>query len=456
MARRTVLMRMTTQSISMPRRKLPRPPTATVPWRGDAGQAQGLGWQALVRFSGKLQGEPGAAAALPSLRGLGSSATLRCPKRGARLEETMALKLMRDNLKHLKWILWFVVLVFILLVFVDWGTGRQRGSREGAAIRIGKTSITEQQFIQDLRSTENRMQRLYGKQWSQIRDKINLAEQTAQQLIQRQLLVDEAHRAGLVVSDREIQDQILSYPAFTREDGTFVGDAAYQRILRANQMTPAMFERQIRQDLLIQKLQDVLRQGVLLTDAEVKAEVRRQRESADFDLAMVGLQPFLAKVSASDDEVKAYYAAHKEELKQPEQRVIRYLVVETNTLRRLLPVSDKEIGEYYKDHLDEFREGEKAHAAHILIRIPSNGGAEAEAKAKLLAEQVAKLARKGADFAELAKKYSQDPGSKDKGGDLGWFERGRMVKAFDEAVFSHKPGEIVGPIKSQFGYHIIK
>ncbi len=368
----------------------------------------------------------------------------------------MALKLMRDNLKHLKWILWFVVLVFVLLVFVDWGTGRQSGGREGAAVRVGDTVFTEQEFLQELRSTENRMQNLYGEQWNQIRSRLNMAEQTAQQLIQRQLLIDEAHRAGLVVSDREVQEQILSYPAFRQEDGTFIGDAAYRRILRANQMTPDRFEAQVRSDLLIQKLQDVLRQGVLLGDAEVEAEVRRQRESADFDLVMVGLQPFLGKVSAGDAEVEAYYAAHKDELRQPEERVIRYLVVETNTLRRLLPVDEKEIGSYYKDHLDEFREGERAHAAHILIRIPSNGGTEAEAKAKLKAEQVAKLARSGADFATLAKKYSEDPGSKDKGGDLGWFERGRMVKEFENAVFSHKPGEIVGPIKSQFGYHIIK
>jgi len=368
----------------------------------------------------------------------------------------MALKLMRDNLKHLKWILWFVVLVFVLLVFVDWGTGRQRGGREGAAIRIGNKVYTEQEFLQELRSNENRMQRIYGKQWSQIRNQINLAEQTAQQLIQRQLLVDEARRAGLVVSDREVQQQILSYPGFTREDGSFVGDAMYKRILRANQMTPDRFETQVRDDLLIQKLQDVLRQGVLLTGAEVKAEVRRQRESADFDLVLVGLQPFLGKVSATDAEVKAYYEAHKAELRRPEQRVIRYLVVDTNTLRRLLPVNDKEIASYYKDHMDEFKEQEQAHAAHILIRIPANAGAEAEARAKLTAQQVAKLARSGADFATLAKKYSEDPGSKDKGGDLGWFERGRMVKEFEDAVFGHKPGEIVGPIKSQFGYHIIK
>lgn len=368
----------------------------------------------------------------------------------------MALKLMRDNLKHLKWILWFVVLVFVLLVFVDWGTGRQRGGREGAAIQVGDTAYTEQEFLQELRSNENRMQRLYGAQWNQVRNQINLAQQTAQQLIQRQLLVDEAHRAGLVVSDREVQQQILSYPGFTREDGSFVGDAMYKRILRANQMTPDRFEKQVRDDLLIQKLQDVLRQGVLLTDAEVEAEVRREKESADFDLVVVGTQPFLSKVSATDAEVAAYYEAHKEELRRPEQRVIRYLVVETNTLRRLLPVDDKEIASYYKDHMDEFREQEKAHAAHILIRIPANGGAEAEARAKLTAEQVAKLARSGADFATLAKKYSEDPGSKDKGGDLGWFERGRMVKEFEEAVFGHKPGEIVGPIKSQFGYHVIK
>jgi len=368
----------------------------------------------------------------------------------------MALKLMRDNLKHLKWILWFVVLVFLLLVFVDWGSGRGRGGREGAAVRVGDTVFTEQQFLHELRSMENRMQSLYGKQWNQIRGTINVAEQTAQQLIQRQLLVDEARQAGLVVSDREVQDQILSYPAFRNEDGGFVGDAAYKRILRASQLTPAAFEEQIRDDLLIQKLQDVVRQGALISDDEVEREIRRQKESADFDVAVVGPQSFLGKVSAGDDEVEAYYAAHKDDLRQPEKRVIRYLVVETNTLRRLLPVDDTEIGEYYKDHLDEFREGEKAHAAHILIRIPGGDNAEAEAKAKLLAEQVAKMARSGADFATLAKKHSEDPGSKDKGGDLGWFERGRMVKEFEDAVFSHKPGEIVGPIKSQFGYHIIK
>jgi|AMFO01.1.fsa_nt_gi Parvulin-like peptidyl-prolyl isomerase len=368
----------------------------------------------------------------------------------------MALKYLRDNLKHLKWVLWFIVFVFILLVFVDWGTGRRGGRTGGAAVRVGDHKITEQQFLREVRDTEQRFEKIYGKNWPQLRNRINLAQQTAQEIIQRELLLEEARRAGLRVSPQELREKILSFPAFRRQDGSFVGQSLYARILRANQTTPDEFENRLRQDILLQKLQDLVGQAVFVSDAEVEAELRRTRESADFDLIDVPIDSFLKGLDAGDAEVKAYYEAHKDEFKHPEQRVIRYLVVETNRLRRLLPVSDQEIASYYKEHKDEFRVGEQAHARHILIRVDPAAGPEAAARAKAKAEAIAKMARAGADFAALARKHSQDPGSKDRGGDLGWFGRGSMVKAFEDAVFSHKPGDIVGPIKSQFGYHIIK
>ena len=131
-------------------------------------------------------------------------------------------------------------------------------------------------------------------------------------------------------------------------------------------------------------------------------------------------------------------------------------MVETSRLRRLLPVSDEDLQTYYDEHRDEFTVGEQAHARHILFRVPPSVTAEQVAEIRATADGVLQIARSGGDFAELATKYSEDPGSKDNGGDLGWFGRGEMVPEFENAVFGAKPGDIIGPVQSQFGLHVIK
>jgi peptidyl-prolyl cis-trans isomerase D len=132
------------------------------------------------------------------------------------------------------------------------------------------------------------------------------------------------------------------------------------------------------------------------------------------------------------------------------------LILPTSKLRRLLEVDEEELTAYYEDHKDEFLQGEQANARHILIRVAPDATQDEGAEAEVRANGIAAIARQGADFSELAAIHSEDPGSKDNGGDLGWFGRSRMVKEFEDAVFSAKPGEIVGPVKSQFGYHIIR
>jgi len=366
------------------------------------------------------------------------------------------LKVMRDQFRHLKFVLWFVVIVFLLLVFVDWGTGRNRGSEAAAAIRVGNWTIDEARFLKKIRQTEDRFRQIYGDQWNQLSGRINVAEQTAAQIIQRQLLAEEARRAGLVVTKQELREKILSIPMFRREDGSFVGTELYARILRANGLTPEEFEEDLRTDLLIGKLQTLLEAGIVVTDAEAEKALRRERETASFDGIFLRADTLLDEVTVSDDDVQAYYEEHKDAFRRGEQRVIRYLQVETARLRRLLPVDDSAIEKYYQEHKDEFRRGEQARARHILIKVAPDASPNDQASAKLKAEGIAKIARSGADFAELARKHSQDEGTRDQGGDLGWFGRGRMVKEFEDAVFGHKPGEIVGPVKSQFGWHIIK
>lgn len=370
----------------------------------------------------------------------------------------MALKWLRDNLRHLKFILWGVVAVFVLLVFVDWGAGRSGpGGGGDAAVRVGDTVISRQEFLGQMRRFEQQYQQQFGDRWDEIRNQINLFDETLAYFTNRTLLLAEAERAGIHVSDEELRDDIVSTPIFQDENGNFVGQEAYQRILRGYlQMTPQEFETSRADDLALEKLTGLMRRGVYVADAEVERSIRRERELADFDAIMLPYERYLSEVEITEDQARAFYEASAEEYQRDEQRVIRYIVVETSRLRRQLPVDDAELEAYYQDHLDEFVEEEQARAAHILIRVAPDADVDTQAEAELRAQGVAKIARAGGDFAVLAEKHSDDPGSKDKGGDLGWFGRGRMVPEFDEAVFNAKPGDIVGPVRSQYGYHIIK
>ncbi len=370
----------------------------------------------------------------------------------------MALKWLRDNLRHLKFILWGVVGVFVLLVFVDWGAGGSGpAGATDAAVRVGDNVVTRQEFLGQMRRLEQQYSQQFGDRWDEIKGQVNLFDETLAYFTNRTLLLEEAKRAGFHVSDQELRNDIISTAIFQDEDGEFVGAETYERILRGYfQMTPQEFERSRAEDLALEKLTSMMRRGVYVADAEVELSIRRERELADFDAIMLPYERFLSEATISDDEALAHYEASTDDYLREEQRVIRYLVVETSRLRRQLPVDDAELQTYYDDHHDEFLEEEQAQAAHVLIRSPIDSDVEAQAEAELHANGVAKIARAGGDFAVLAEKHSDDPGSKDKGGDLGWFGRGRMVPEFDEAVFGAKPGDIVGPVRSQYGYHIIK
>lgn len=370
----------------------------------------------------------------------------------------MALKWLRDNLRHLKFILWGVVIVFVLLVFVDWGAGRAGGGGGGtAAVRVGKRSVSEQEFLNEMRRLDQRFSQIYGERWNEIRGQVDLAGQTANYFIDRELQLAEAARIGITVTAEELRQAILENPSFQREDGQFVGPETYERIVRGYfRMSPQEFETRLTEDLTIGKLNGLAERSAWVDDAEVEREFRRQREQVDLEVVQVRFEPFLSEIEISEEEARAEYEKTSANYHRDEQRVIRYLVVETSKLRRTLPVEEAELRAYYEDHKDEFLEGEQANARHILIQVAPDAPEEQRYDAELHANGVAQIARTGADFGELAAKHSDDTGSAAEGGDLGWFGRGRMVKEFEDAVFSAKPGEIVGPIKSQFGYHIIR
>ncbi len=365
------------------------------------------------------------------------------------------LKTLRDQFTHLKWILWFVVFLFVFFIFIDWGTGRARTrGLAGLAARIGNVSISEAQFLKEMHSTEQRYRQMYGEQFDTMRDKIDLASVTMQTMVNRYLLLAEAKKVGVEVTDKELLDKIMAYPAFQRSDGSFVGNDLYARILRTNQTSPEEFEDGLRQELAMEKLQRALEGGIMMPDGDVEKEYRRRNESASFEVLTVPVDGVLGATTCTESEAKAYYDANQQRFSHPAQRQLRYLLVDDARLRRTLSVPDPQIADYYKTHQQEFAAPEQVHARHILIR-PKSEDAGGWNTALAAARDVRAKAVSG-DFTALAKKYSEDPGSKDSGGDLGSFPRGRMVKEFEDAAFSLKPGEISQPVKSQFGYHIIR
>ncbi len=367
------------------------------------------------------------------------------------------LKLMRDNLKNLKWILWFVVFVFVLLIFVDWGAGRGQGrGMEGVAAKVGGAVITEVQFLRELRSTEERYRQQYGEQWEQLRRQVDLASMTLQTMIDREILLRHARRMGFRVSDEELLQKIVSFPGLQREDGSFVGEELYARILRANQTTPEEFEASLRREMLLEKMENALSGSIVIPDAELEREYRRRNEKASFEVLFVGSNMAMDRVSASEAEARAYYDGHLDEFTHGEQRRLAYLLVDNLRLRRSLAVAEAQIVEYYTTHQDEFQVAEEVRARHILIRPPSDDDAGWQAAQAKVREVARRAVAPNADFAALAREYSEDEGSRPSGGDLGWFGRGRMVKEFEDAAFSLPVGGVSGPVKSQFGYHIIK
>lgn len=367
------------------------------------------------------------------------------------------LKLMRDQFRNLKIVLWFVVVVFVLLIFVDWGTGRQGGQgMANVAAQVGDVIITEAQFVKELRSTEDRYRQMYGQQFEAVRDQIDFASLTVQNLIDRELLIRQARAMGLAVSDEDLLDRIMSFEAFRREDGSFVGEELYARVLRVNNTSPEEFEASLRRDMLIEKLQQAFTTAISVPNAEVEREYRRRNESASFEVAFVGVETVTGNIDVPEAEARRYYDEHRQEFDRPEQRALQYLLVDDARLRRVLTISDAQIAEYYASHASEFQRAEEVRASHILVR-PAGDGEDASRSAAARARALyTRAVAPGADFAALAREASDDPGSKDSGGDLGWFGRGRMVKEFEDAVFALRAGEVSQPVESQFGFHVIK
>ena len=257
---------------------------------------------------------------------------------------------------------------------------------------------------------------------------------------------------GLEVTKKEIQNKILAYPAFQFK-GRF-DEALYRSLLQQNRMKPEEFEAEISRQLLREKVEQFLTTLLPVTDNEVLDQYTYAQEKVK--IGYVHFQPDKMKKAVELDPagLETFFKDHKEDYRVPEKIKIAYIVIDPETFKESATPTDQQITEYYEDNLDKFRQEKEVKARHILFKLSKDASEEEEKKVKEKALSVLKMAREGKDFATLAKEYSEGP-TKEKGGELGWFSRGRMVKPFEDAAFKMKKGEISDLVKTSFGYHII-
>jgi peptidyl-prolyl cis-trans isomerase D len=346
-----------------------------------------------------------------------------------------------------------VALGAVVVVFVFWGIWNHREGRERYLVKIGDQMIT-------IAEAKNSYQNLRESYQSRFRDQFNeemvkrmgLKERAVNDLIHKVLLLQEARRLGLRVAPEEVQASIQNYPAF-QKDGTF-DRATYLRALQRARITAKEFEAGQRQILLTSKVQGLVVSSAKVSDPEVLDVYRGTFEKVNLDI--LSLNPLDVKgVSLTPEEVKGYFSKHREMFKIPAKVKARYLLFYPKDYLKQAQITPKEVENYYQNNQEKFGQPKRVKVRHILIKSDSKNP-EALAKARKKAESIREEAAQGKDFAQLAKQYSEDPGTKDQGGDLGTITRGQVVPEFEEAAFSLKAGGISRVIQTPYGLHVLK
>ena len=347
-----------------------------------------------------------------------------------------------------------IFLALIILPFAFFGLDsyvRSTGTGDDIA-KIGDIKITQQQFQQAMRDQQERLRaQMKGELDPKLLDTPEARQAILDDLVDQRLLMLEASKKKMFVSDDVIRRTIGSIDAFN-VDGKFSAER-YEAALRGQGMTPAGFEAQLRQDLTLQQLAGAIGQSGVTPRTVIDHVLAIQTEKREVMEYRLAIDDFLGKVKLADGAAKKFYDENAKQFELPEQAKAEYVVLSMETIGAQLTVSEAEVKAWYEGHKDKFQQPEERRASHILIASEKLGKDKAKAKA----EEVYKAVQKNpAGFADLAKKNSDDPGSAEKGGDLGFFGSGMMVKPFEEATFKLKEGEISGIVESDFGFHIIK
>ncbi len=338
----------------------------------------------------------------------------------------------------------------MLLYLVPTGPGGTRSSTDAVA-RIGDQTITVAEIRQQLNQIKQR---------NQVPPMLEpyYAQQILHQLLLQKEMEYEATQLGIRVSNDEIADRIkLILPAAFNGGAPIAPDQYAALVQSRAQMTVSEFEDNVRLSMLQEKFQKLVTDGISAGPAELQEEFVYRNQKVKLDYAFIKPEDLQAKITLSDAEISAAYEKNKAKYQVPEKRVVRYAIVDVNHVRQSLQITDDQLKAQYQQNIQQYQVPNRVHVEHILLMTVGAGKTDAEVEEiRKKAQDILNQAKKGANFEDLAKKYSEDPGTKDKGGDLGWIIQGQTVAEFEKAAFSLPKGSISDLVKTQYGFHILK
>ncbi|HEX9304290.1 MAG TPA: peptidyl-prolyl cis-trans isomerase [Thermoanaerobaculia bacterium] len=366
------------------------------------------------------------------------------------------LKTMRASFHQLKWTLFAVIIVFVL-GFVFFSGSNWGGSTSSQVVaKVGSDQVSAIEFDRVYQNQVQKYRELYKGSFSpELARALDLPRQVLDGMIERKLRVEAAKRLKLTVGDEELARAIASLPYF-QENGQFIGAQRYSERLRLAGMYPETFEEGVREDLLVDKYGALVKASIAIPESDIRKEFSAKNDKATIEYVLIPSSRLESSVEPSEADLKANYEKNRERYRSPEQRRANYLLVDNQKVRAKMPISDAEIRAEYEAKKASFAVPEQVNASHILISVDPKGGPEADAKAKAKAEALTARAKAGEDFAKLATENTDDPNGKENGGQLPPFGHGQMVPEFEKAAFDMQPGEIRGPVKTSYGYHVIK
>ena len=346
-----------------------------------------------------------------------------------------------------------ILLGAIVIVFVFWGVGSFRAQRGGRVALVNGDQITLDEYREAYNNLIEQLRRRLGNNFDDAMIKqLQVKRQALNQLIDNKLLVQEAKKLKFRVSKKELADSISHIAAF-QSGGTF-DSRLYRGVLDRLRMTPEAFEEAQKNVMLIDKLKTLITISAKISDQEALDWYNWINASVNIDFVLFDPDHY-KDIHPSEEEIKTFFENHKENYKTDAMVKVRYLKFDAKAYLPKVELSDEEVRDYYDENLESFETPKTVEARHILIKVDQNADPETVKKAKERALKIMKLAREGKNFAELAKKYSEGP-TRDKGGYLGTFKKEAMVKPFADVAFSLKAGEISEPVRTRFGWHIIK
>jgi peptidyl-prolyl cis-trans isomerase D len=352
------------------------------------------------------------------------------------------------------WIAW-VIVGLLIIPFALWGINQYfGGGGESTVAKVNGTEISQREFQLAFYNQRTRMQQMLGEQYDARLFEPQIRKRVLEELVNRELLLQNAENAGYRVSDSSVVATIQGIEAF-RENGVFSAEL-YRRQVQAQGQSPAGFEHRVKQSILTTQLPLGLAGTTFVTDKELDDILRLQEQQRDVAYVTFAAKSFEDPKVATDEAITQYYEANRDRFMTPEQVSVEYIELAASDLGGKEEPTEEELHKYYEDNISQYETPEERQARHILIKIDEGADEAAVKAAKKKAEDLLARIRAGESFKELAKKYSDDPGSAETGGDLGQFGRGVMEPDFEKAAFALKVGEVSEPVLTSFGYHLIK